>query len=70
MENRHPLPVTMDWAELREGVRATWYPAVPGWDGAGQKRIDRATDRLLANAGHARVPTAEVVDWSAEEAVS
>ena len=38
-------------AELREGIRAVFYPAVPASDENGQDRIDRATDRLLAAMG-------------------
>jgi hypothetical protein len=55
-----PVPVAMSWAELREGIAATWYSRVPAWDEAGQRRIDRATDRLLANAGYARKPMPEI----------
>lgn len=39
--------VSLTWEQLREGVRATFYPSVPTWDEAGQARIDRAVDRLL-----------------------
>lgn len=42
---------TVTFDELREAVRATFYPAIPAWDTTGQDRIDRATRRLLAAAG-------------------
>ena len=47
-------PITLTWSELRAAIAATWYPSMPGWDEAGQARIDRATDRLLAAAAEAR----------------
>jgi len=39
--------MTITHDELREGVRATFYPAIPLVDKAGQERVDRATVRLL-----------------------
>ena len=67
MQNRHPLPVAMEWAELRKGIADVFYPRVPAWDDATQKRIDRATDRVLAAAGYARTPAPDVVDEQLEE---
>lgn len=46
---REPLQLTVE--ELREGVRATFYPRIPADDTVGQDRVDRATDRLLEALG-------------------
>ena len=43
--------IVLEREELREGIRAVFYPAVPASDENGQDRIDRATERLLAAMG-------------------
>ena len=40
--------LTVTWAELRAALATVHYSAIPAWDEAGQARIDRATDRLVA----------------------
>ena len=42
--------------ELREGVRAVSYPRIPSHDEAGQRRVDRATERLIETAQAERRP--------------
>lgn len=45
---REPLDLTFE--QMRAGVYATWYPAIPIWDEDGQAHIDRATRRLVDHA--------------------
>lgn len=46
------LDLTRD--QLREAVRAVFYPRIPTWDEGGQRRVDRATDRLVEIAESTR----------------
>lgn len=49
-----PLDLTVQ--ELREGVRAVFYPAIPAYDDAGQARVDRAVERLVDAASGGMPP--------------
>lgn len=50
--------ITAERADLREAVRAVFYPAIPLDDQLGQSRVDRSTERLIDALGIVEVPDA------------
>jgi hypothetical protein len=50
----HETRLTMTRDQLRAAVAAVFYPAMLDWDEQGQRRIDRATQRLIEAAEAAR----------------